>query len=121
MEKRLVWASLACALVGTFLIWLFVQSSVPKFEEVSRYDLAENYGRNVMFTGNVLSAQAGLVIIGTNLESDATQVLLQNGKVKPYGISVNELACASGKVSSVGGSVGLVDAVVTKGGCVHEP
>ena len=122
VDKRLVWTSLACAFTGILLIWLFVQSTEPKFAKVSRYSLAENYGRNVMFEGNVLSVQAGLVIIGTGSESDSTQVLLQqNGNTKPFGINAGVLACASGRVSSVGGNVGLVDASIVPGECVPEP
>ena len=122
MDKRLVWTSLACSFIGILLIWLFVQGSEPRVEEVSRYSLAENYGRNVMFKGNVLLARAGLVIIGTSLDgSDFTQVLPRNVKVKPFGVMEGELACASGKVSSVGGSVGMVDASIVPGECVPEP
>jgi len=121
MEKRLVWASLTCAFVGILLLWLFMQSSEPKFAKVSRYSLDENYGQNVMFEGDVLSVQAGLVIIGTGSESDSTQVRLQNANVKPFGINAGMLVCASGKVSSVGGSIGLVDALVAKGECMPEP
>ena len=120
MDKRLVWASLICAVLGIVMIWLFITVSEPKVAEVSRYNLAENYGTTVMFRGYVVAVETTerLVIIGTSTGEDGTQVLL---KKQPSGIHVGNFVCASGKVSSIGSGVGLIDATVRLGPCKAEP
>lgn len=117
MDKRLVWTSLICAVLGIIMIWIFVCVSEPKIIEVSRYALAENYGRNVMFYGNVRAVDLSekIVIIGISTGEDGTQVLLED---TPRGIGKGDLVCASGRVSTVGGTVGLIDATVRLGPCM---